>query len=162
MWYKFLCFKKYELTFLQILCKDEHDDVFLFHCYIFTGRFCGHTIIIAVALTLSLPRVINFNFLFQSLTRDILYNMENLAIDSLLRWKLIEQSFLTTLLNHFLLEWLGEFALRVKLQLNRFKSCCFLSLGIWTKIFKNILPWDGHNATVFSLEIVFFKNFVFT
>ena len=63
------------------------------------------------ALTLSLPRVINFKFLFQSLTRDISYSMENLAIDSLLRWKLIEQSFLTTSLNHFLLEWLGEFAL---------------------------------------------------
>ena len=30
------------------------------------------------------PRVINFNFLFQSLTRDISYSMENLAIDSLL------------------------------------------------------------------------------
>ena len=36
-------------------------------------------------LTLPLPRVINFNFLFQSLTRDISYSMENLAIDSLLR-----------------------------------------------------------------------------
>ena len=58
-------------------------------------------------LALSLPRVINFNFLFQSLTRDISYSMENLAMDSLLRWKLIEQSFLTTSLNHFLLEWLG-------------------------------------------------------
>ena len=34
---------------------------------------------------LSLPGVINFNFLFQSLTRDISYSMENLAIDSLLR-----------------------------------------------------------------------------
>ena len=56
-------------------------------------------------LTLSLPRVINFNFLCQSLTRDITYSMENLAFDSLLRWKLIEQSFLTTSLNHFLLEW---------------------------------------------------------
>ena len=55
-------------------------------------------------LTLSLPRVINFNFLFQSLTRDISYSMENLAIDSLLKWKLIKQSFLTTSLNHFLLE----------------------------------------------------------
>ena len=64
-------------------------------------------------LTLSLPRVINFNFLFQSLTRDISYSMENLAIDSLLRWKFIEQSFLTTSLNQFLLEWLGEFALWV-------------------------------------------------
>ena len=32
------------------------------------------------ALTLSLPKVINFNFLFQSLTRDISYSMENLAI----------------------------------------------------------------------------------
>ena len=62
-------------------------------------------------LTLSLPRVINFNFFFQSLTRDISYTMENLAIDSLLTWKLIEQSFLTTSLNHFLLEWLGEYAL---------------------------------------------------
>ena len=36
-------------------------------------------------LTLSLPRVINFNFLFQSLARDISYSMENLAIDSLVR-----------------------------------------------------------------------------
>ena len=36
-------------------------------------------------LTLSLPRVINFNFLFQSFTRDISYSMENLAFDSLLR-----------------------------------------------------------------------------
>ena len=62
-------------------------------------------------LTLSLPRVIDFNFLFQSLTRDISYSMDNLAIDSLPKWKLIEQSFLTTSLNHFLLEWLGEFAL---------------------------------------------------
>ena len=31
-------------------------------------------------LTLSLSRVINFNFLFQSLTRDTSYSMENLAI----------------------------------------------------------------------------------
>ena len=62
-------------------------------------------------LTLSLPRVINFNFLFQSLTRDISYSMENLAIDSLLRWKFIEQSFLTTSLNQFLLERLGGFVL---------------------------------------------------
>ena len=62
-------------------------------------------------LFVSLPRVINFNFLFQSLARDISYSMENLAIDSLLRQKLIEQSFLTTSLNHFVLEWLGEFAL---------------------------------------------------
>ena len=29
--------------------------------------------------------LINFNFLFQSLTRDISYSVENLAIDSLLR-----------------------------------------------------------------------------
>ena len=36
-------------------------------------------------LTLSLPRVISHNFLFQSLTRDISYSMENLAFDSLLR-----------------------------------------------------------------------------
>ena len=56
-----------------------------------------------------ITRVINFNFLFQSLTRDISYSMENLAIDSLLKRKLIEQSFLTTSLNQFLLEWLGEF-----------------------------------------------------
>ena len=55
--------------------------------------------------------VINFNILFQSLTRDISYSMDNLAIDSLLGWKLIERSFLTTSLNHFLLEWLGEFVL---------------------------------------------------
>ena len=67
-------------------------------------------------LTLSLPRVINFTFLFQSLTRDISYNMENLVIDSLLRWKLIELSFLTTLLNHFLLEW--------------FRRICIMSLGL--------------------------------
>ena len=53
-------------------------------------------------ITLSLP-VINFNFIFQSFTRDISYSMENLAIDSLLKEKLIEQSFLTTSLNHFLL-----------------------------------------------------------
>ena len=32
----------------------------------------------------------NFNFLFQSLTRDISHSKENLAIDSLLKWKLIE------------------------------------------------------------------------
>ena len=44
------------------------------------------------------------NFLFQSLTRDISESMENLAIDSLLRWKLIERSFLTTSLNQFFLE----------------------------------------------------------
>ena len=36
-------------------------------------------------LTLSHPRVINFNFLFQSLSRDISYSMENLTIDSLLK-----------------------------------------------------------------------------
>ena len=35
-------------------------------------------------LTLSLPRVIKFNFLSQSF-RDISYSLENLAIDSLLR-----------------------------------------------------------------------------
>ena len=43
-------------------------------------------------------------------SRDTSYSMENLAIDSLLRWKLIEQLFLTTSLNHFLLELLGTFA----------------------------------------------------
>ena len=64
----------------------------------------------------ALPRVINFNFLFQFLTRDISYSMENLAKDSLLRGKLIEQSFLTTSLNHFRLEWLGEFALSLGLK----------------------------------------------
>ena len=36
-------------------------------------------------LTLSLPRVISHNILFQSLTKDISYSMENLAFDSLLR-----------------------------------------------------------------------------
>ena len=60
-------------------------------------------------LTLSLPRVINSNVLFQSLTRDISYS--NSPFESWLRWKLIEQSFLTTSLKHFLFEWLGEFAL---------------------------------------------------
>ena len=38
-----------------------------------------------ISLNLLLPRVISFNFLFQSLTRDKSYSMENLAIDSLLR-----------------------------------------------------------------------------
>ena len=37
-----------------------------------------------MSLTHSLPRLINFNFLFQSLARDISYSMENLARDSLL------------------------------------------------------------------------------
>ena len=32
---------------------------------------------------------------------SVIYSMENLAIDSLLRWKLIEQLFLTTSLNNF-------------------------------------------------------------
>ena len=70
-----------------------------------------------MGLTLSLQRVINFNFLFQSFTRDISYSMENLAIDSLLRLKLVEQSFS---LHHsiiFLLEWLGEII-------------CIMSLGL--------------------------------
>ena len=40
--------------------------------------------LLSKVLTLSLPRVINLNFLFQSLTRDISYSMENLAIGSLL------------------------------------------------------------------------------
>ena len=53
--------------------------------------------------TLSLPGVISHDFLFQSLTRDVSYSMENLAFDSLLSWKLTEQSFLTTSLNHFFL-----------------------------------------------------------
>ena len=70
----------------------------VFYSYLYSRR-----------LTLSLPRVINFTFLFQSLTRDISYSMENLVFDSLLRWKLIELLILTTSLNHFLLEWLGEF-----------------------------------------------------
>ena len=52
---------------------------------------------------LSLPQVINFNFLFQSLTKDISYSMENLTFDSLLRWKLIELSILTTTLMHLFL-----------------------------------------------------------
>ena len=60
-------------------------------------------------LTLSLPGVINFNFLLQSLTRDISYSMENSAFDSLLRWKLTGLSILTTPLNTFVLERLGEF-----------------------------------------------------
>ena len=33
-----------------------------------------------ISLNLLLPRVISFNFLFQSLTRDKSYSMENLAI----------------------------------------------------------------------------------
>ena len=37
-------------------------------------------VIIIIIITFSL-----FNFLFQSLTRDISHSMENLAIDSLLR-----------------------------------------------------------------------------
>ena len=57
------------------------------------------------SLTLSLsPGVISHEFLFQSLTRDISHSMENLAFDSLLRWKLIEQSFLTTSLVHLFLD----------------------------------------------------------
>ena len=47
-------------------------------------------------VTVSLPRVINFNFLFHSLTSDTSYSVENLAIDSLLRRNLIDQSFLIT------------------------------------------------------------------
>ena len=35
-----------------------------------------------ILYTLLLPRVLNFNFLFQSLTRDISYSVEKLAIDS--------------------------------------------------------------------------------
>ena len=42
-------------------------------------------------------------FLFQSLTRDISYGMENLVFDSLLRWKPIELSILTTSLIHLFL-----------------------------------------------------------
>ena len=49
------------------------------------GREFVQNVDAITALTLSLPKVINFNFLFQSLTRDISYSMENLAIDSLLR-----------------------------------------------------------------------------
>ena len=36
-------------------------------------------------LTLSLPRVINFNFLLQSPTRGISKSLENLAFDTLLK-----------------------------------------------------------------------------
>ena len=50
-------------------------------------------------------------FSFSMSPEIIPYSMENLVIDSLLRWKLIEKLFLITSLNHFLLEWLGEFAL---------------------------------------------------
>ena len=64
----------------------EHQQCQLMMCLGFHVKSHHHKIL----LTLSLPRVINFNFLFQFLTRDISYSMENLAIDSLLRWKLIE------------------------------------------------------------------------
>ena len=50
-------------------------------------------------LTLSLPGVISH----KSLTKDISYSVENLAFDSLLRWKLIELSILTTPLMHLFL-----------------------------------------------------------
>ena len=56
------------------------------------------------------PLTLNFNFLFQSLTRDNTIQYGEFG-NSLLRWKLIEQSFLTTSLNHFLLGWSGKFAL---------------------------------------------------
>ena len=66
-----------------------------------------HSFIIAIKetthLTLSLPGMISHDFLFQSLTKDIPYSMENLAFDSLLRWKLIELSILTTSLIHLFL-----------------------------------------------------------
>ena len=46
----------------------------------------GKVVLISVLLVLTLhSQVINFNFLFQSLTRDISYSMDNLAIGSLLR-----------------------------------------------------------------------------
>ena len=76
-------------------------------------------------LTLSLPRVINFKFLFHSLTRDISYSMENyLAIDSLLSWKLIEQSFLTASLNNFFLN--GWENLHYELGIERVNDCFIL------------------------------------
>ena len=48
-----------------------------------------------INLTLSLLGMIGHTFLLQSLTRDILYSMENMAFGSLLRWKLIELSILS-------------------------------------------------------------------
>ena len=36
-------------------------------------------------INIKFTRVINFNFLFQSLTRNLSYSIENLAFDSLLR-----------------------------------------------------------------------------
>ena len=44
--------------------------------------FYHHAVTTEVILNPSLPRVINFNFLFQSLTGDISCSMENWAIDS--------------------------------------------------------------------------------
>ena len=56
------------------------------------------------------PLTLNFKFLFQSLTKDNIIQYGEFG-NSLVRWKLIEQSFLTTSLNNFLLGWSGEFAL---------------------------------------------------
>ena len=56
-----------------------------------------------LSLSLSLPGVISHNFLFQSLTRDISYSMENLAFDSLFSRKWIELPILTTSLIHLFL-----------------------------------------------------------
>ena len=65
------------------------------------ARRPGHSV--EHQITLLQRWVISCNFLFQSLTRDISYSMENLAFDSLLRWKLIELSILTTSLIHLFL-----------------------------------------------------------
>ena len=85
----------------------------------------------------------NFNFLFQSLTKEISYSMENLAIDSLLRWKLTEQSFLTTLLNRFILEWLGEFVLWAwdwKLRLKHFSKYISRAVNLFFEVHCHSLP----------------------
>ena len=88
-------------------CGNKKNAKQLLSRYVILDKFCCNFPL----PTLWLPRVIHFNFLVQSLTRDRSHSMKNLETDYFLRWKLIKQVFLITLLNHFFLCWSREFAL---------------------------------------------------
>ena len=81
-------------------------------------------------LTLSLPGVISHIFFFQSLTRDISYSMENLAFDSLLKWKLIELSILmTSLICSWMVRRIRILSLGMKRLMKAFSFFCCIRIA---------------------------------
>ena len=127
------------LVFLMILCASTKKLYILESGMLLMHRKVAQKQFPQTFLTLSsLPGVISHNFLFQSLNWYISYSMENLAFDSLLRWKIIELSILTTSLIHlFLNGWenlypeLGSERVKLNLSCLRFVIFCLFDLGYW-------------------------------